>query len=118
MTLKGLTTLIQERNRELEKQNEELLRARNELTEELNTAREQIRKLDQQQEVMFKASPLGMVLLVDRIAVKLNQRFCEMLGYDREELIGHNSRMAYRSQEDFEQFGSFAFPILAAILFT
>jgi len=38
-------------------------------------------------------------------------RFIRFLG---DELIGQNSRIAYRSQEDFEQFGTFAFPILAA----
>ena len=99
---------------ELEMQNEELLRTQGELTEALSKTNEQLRSLGLQQEMMFIASPLGMVLLVDRISIKLNQRLCEMTGYDMDELIGQKSSIIYRSQEDYEQFGAYAYPILAA----
>ena len=109
---------------ELEKQNEQLFHTQSELERKileledtiksLNERNEQIRRLDLQQLLIFEASPLGMALVVDRTAIMVNRSFCAMTGYDIDDLIGKSTRINYRSQEDFEQFGAMAYPLLAA----
>ena len=63
----------------------------------------------QQQEMqlaaIFKAAPLGIGLLTDRIFVHINDRVCQIVGYSAEELIGQNSRMLYLTQDDYDYVG-------------
>jgi len=54
---------------------------------------------------IFRASPTGIGLVVNRVLLQVNERICEMTGYTREELVGRSARMLYPTQEEFEYVG-------------
>ncbi len=54
---------------------------------------------------IFRAAPLGIGLVVDRVFVEVNQYLCEMLGYTAQELIGQSARMIYPDEAEFERVG-------------
>jgi PAS domain S-box-containing protein len=55
---------------------------------------------------IFRAAPVGIGFVVDRIFKHVNNRLCSMLGYTSDELLGHSSRVIYPTQEEYEQVGS------------
>lgn len=55
---------------------------------------------------LFRSAPIGIGVLADRVLLEVNDRLCEMVGYTTEELVGHNARILYRSDEDYEHVGS------------
>ncbi len=55
---------------------------------------------------IFRAAPIGIGVVSNRIFTDVNDRFCEMTGYCRDELIGQNARMIYPSDEDYEYVGT------------
>ncbi len=54
---------------------------------------------------IFLAAPTGIGLISDRILLDVNERLCEMTGYNREELVGQSSRILYPTQKEFEWVG-------------
>ncbi|MCX8063235.1 MAG: PAS domain S-box protein, partial [Anaerolineales bacterium] len=59
---------------------------------------------------IFRAAPLGIGVVVDRVFVQVNQHLCEMLGYRAEELIGKSARMIYPDEDEFERVGKEKYP--------
>ena len=56
-------------------------------------------------ESLFRAIPVGIGLVRDRILERVNARVCEMVGYEPAELIGQSSRILYPTDEDFRYVG-------------
>lgn len=54
---------------------------------------------------VFRAAPIGIGVVIDRIFTKVNARLCEITGYLEEELIGRISRMLYPSDTEYEYVG-------------
>jgi two-component system cell cycle sensor histidine kinase/response regulator CckA len=54
---------------------------------------------------IFRASPTGIGLVVNRVLQQVNERICEMTGYSMEELVGQSARILYPSPEEFEYVG-------------
>lgn len=54
---------------------------------------------------IFRASPIGIGVVQDRVIMEINDRACEMVGRTRDELIGQTARVLYLSDEDFEFVG-------------
>ena len=54
---------------------------------------------------IFSAAPVGIGLVSNRILKQVNDRICDIVGYDRQELLGQSARILYPSQEDFEFVG-------------
>jgi PAS domain S-box-containing protein len=54
---------------------------------------------------IFRSAPVGIGSVVNRVLSKVNERLCEITGYNERELIGQCSRMLYPSDEDFEYVG-------------
>ena len=55
---------------------------------------------------IFRAAPTGIGVTCNRILLDVNDRICAMTGYDREELIDHDARILYPSQEEYERVGA------------
>jgi len=74
------------------------------ITQRKNVEEELRHSLDYQTAV-FDVSLVGIMVLENRIIVDVNQRMAEMLGYQREELIGKGPRHLHLSEENFVEFG-------------
>ncbi len=55
---------------------------------------------------IFRAAPVGIGVVVDRLIVQANDRICELTGYARDELIGQSSRILYPSDQEYEFVGN------------
>ena len=58
---------------------------------------------------IFRAAPVGIVVTVDRVFQEVNDHFCEITGYSRNELLGQNTRMVYLNDKEYEQSGNTVF---------
>lgn len=56
-------------------------------------------------ESIFRAAPVGIGLVVNRVFTDINDTFCEMTGYSRNDLIGKDSEMIYPSKEEYDFVG-------------
>jgi PAS domain S-box-containing protein len=72
------------------------------LNKSLRTVREREVKLDS----IFRAAPIGIGMVIDRVFQEGNQMLCQMTGYARDELVGQSTRMLYPSTEDYEYVGT------------
>lgn len=55
---------------------------------------------------IFRAAPVGIGMVIDRVIVEANQLLCKMTGYAKEELIGRSARIFYPTDEDYNFVGS------------
>ncbi len=63
--------------------------------------REQENKLSS----IFRAAPVGIGMVINRVFQECNDTLCLMTGYSREELLGKNARILYTTDEDYEYVG-------------
>jgi len=54
---------------------------------------------------LCKAAPIGIGMVINRKFVQMNDKFCDLVGYDREELLNKSARIVYPSDEDYEYVG-------------
>lgn len=64
-----------------------------------------LRKSEDKIKSIFRAAPIGIGVVADRVLMDVNSRLCEMTEYDRQELIGKSARIFYPTQEEFEWVG-------------
>jgi two-component system cell cycle sensor histidine kinase/response regulator CckA len=63
--------------------------------------RERQAKLDS----IFRAAPIGISIVRDRVLLEVNDRICEMTGYAAEELVGKSARMLYMTDQEYDYVG-------------
>jgi PAS domain S-box-containing protein len=73
---------------------------------ERRQSEETLRKREATLKSIFRAAPTGIGLVVNRVFRQVNDRICEMLGYEREELVGKDARMVYSTDEDYKFVGA------------
>ena len=66
---------------------------------------EQIRQSEARLRSIIRVSPVGIGVVLDRVFLEVNARFCQITGYLSDELIGHSARMLYLTQEEFDRVG-------------
>jgi PAS domain S-box-containing protein len=54
---------------------------------------------------IFRAAPVGIGVVVNRVLTEVNDVACQMLGYEREELVGQKSRILYPNDDEFDRVG-------------
>ncbi len=74
------------------------------ITERKQAERELIESQQSLQSI-FKASPIGIGLVVGRKFYRVNDTFCQMVGYSQSELLEKNTRMIYPSQDEYDRIG-------------
>jgi len=74
------------------------------LLSSLASARE-IERLNQHQRLVFEAVTAGVAFLRDRVIVDCNSQFADMLGYQRDELLGQSTRVYYFDDATWELVG-------------
>jgi PAS domain S-box-containing protein len=62
---------------------------------------------------VFRAAPVGIGLVADRVLLEVNDRLCEMTGYSRAELVGQNSRILYCDQQEYDRVGKVKYAEIA-----
>jgi two-component system cell cycle sensor histidine kinase/response regulator CckA len=78
--------------------------ARQEIAERRRTE-EALEKSEATLRSIFRAAPVGIGLVVDRVMGWTNDTFQKMVKYSGEELAGKSARMLYESDEEFERVG-------------
>ncbi len=73
-----------------------------------------IKKQETYIQKLFSQMPLGVIYveLPERSIGFVNDYFCKLLGYKKEELEGKSSRILYFSEEEFLEFGDKVYPLL------
>ncbi|MFH1738301.1 MAG: PAS domain S-box protein, partial [bacterium] len=67
---------------------------------------EALRESESRSKSIFRAAPIGIGVMSNRVLKEVNDRFCSMVGYTREELLDQSARMLYSTDEDYEYVGS------------
>ncbi len=65
----------------------------------------EIRKRESELSSIFRAAPVGIGVVVDRVITRVNNKFCEMTGYEKDELTGQSVAMVYVDNETFVKVG-------------
>ena len=60
-------------------------------------------------QVFFNTGVGIMIVDKNRTLIEVNPKFCEILGYDKDELIGNSAEMIHISNQTFKEFGEKAF---------
>jgi len=78
-------------------------------TERANAPESELERLTMDREsflqAIFRAAPLGIGVVIERIFVQVNQHLCDMLGYRAEELLGKSARLIYPDEAEFDRVG-------------
>jgi len=72
---------------------------------ERKQAEKSLRKSETKMRSIFRAAPIGIGVVINRIIQDVNERFCEITGYSKDELIGQGARIVYPTAEDYEFVG-------------
>ncbi len=64
---------------------------------------------------LLRAAPIGIGMVVDRVFQRVNERFCQMLGYSEGELLGQSARMVYPDQETYDEVGKVKYGQIAQV---
>ena len=56
-------------------------------------------------ESIFKAAPIGIGMVQNRVFTQVNDRVCKLVGYTPDELLNNNVRIVYTSDEEYEFVG-------------
>jgi len=71
----------------------------------LEIAKDEVDKINEEQAAIFETSMFGITVIKERITLKANRRFEELLGYDPSELCGQSTRCWYPDEESYRSVG-------------
>ena len=69
-------------------------------------ASDSLRASEQYLGSIFRAAPVGIGMVRNRVIITVNDHLCTMTGYERGELVGRNSRLLYPSDSEYEAVGA------------
>lgn len=61
-------------------------------------------------ESILVASPVGIGVVKERKFIYVNNRLCQIIGYQRDELMGKSTRIIYPDEEEYERVGRVKYP--------
>ncbi|MEN6374356.1 MAG: PAS domain S-box protein [Smithella sp.] len=68
-------------------------------------AEEELRQSEAMLNSVFKAAPIGLCIVKNRIYKSVNKAWCEQFGYSESDLIGRTTRFLYENEEEYERAG-------------
>jgi PAS domain S-box-containing protein len=77
----------------------------NQLMTEERRAEEALRESEAALMSIFRAAPIGIGVVSNRILKRVNDRICQMTGYTREELLEKHARILYPTDDESEYVG-------------
>ncbi|MBU0476047.1 MAG: PAS domain S-box protein [Bacteroidetes bacterium] len=75
---------------------------------EIIKANDRLQKSETKLQKIFDILQVGVGLLSNRNIIEINNKACELIGYSREELVGKDSSIIYKSELDFLRFSEIA----------
>jgi two-component system cell cycle sensor histidine kinase/response regulator CckA len=72
---------------------------------ERKRASDALREREARLDSIFRAAPIGIGTVTERVILEVNDKVCEMTGYSKEELVGRSARMLYATDQEFEFVG-------------
>jgi PAS domain S-box-containing protein len=72
---------------------------------ELRRVEEELRKSEVMLSSVFKAAPIGLCVMKNRVYQFANTAWCEQFGYSESDLIGHTTRFLYENKEEYVRIG-------------
>jgi PAS domain S-box-containing protein len=76
--------------------------------EEIARSEERLKKSEAEVSGILRAAPVGIGLIsADRVFIRVNDRFCTITGYSRDELVGKNARFLYPDENEYIHAGKF-----------
>jgi PAS domain S-box-containing protein len=78
----------------------------NDMAAKLGSAHEALRKSEATLRSLFRAAPIGIGLIQNRIFLLTNEEISRMTGYSGEELEGQSARLFYDSEDKFQRVGA------------
>ena len=83
--------------------------------QEIDRQQAEIRKLLQEQQVIFENTPNGICYSADGIVLRVNPRMCEIMQMARDDLLGKSVAHAlFPSEDNYKTFAAMAAPLLSA----
>jgi len=73
------------------------------LEEIIKSRTEELLALNRQQKAIFDSASIGIMLLQNRVIKEVNDAFCEMTGYAKDEIIGVTTRTLCESDKSYEK---------------
>ncbi|MGL4436512.1 MAG: PAS domain S-box protein, partial [Giesbergeria sp.] len=81
---------------------------------EIERQQAEIRKLLEEQQVIFDNAPNGMCFTADGIILRVNRRLCQSLGLEPRDLVGQSvAQRLFRDEDSYKAFSAVAAPLLA-----
>lgn len=77
---------------------------------EKRRAEQKIRESKAKLDTIFKTTPIGIGIVVNRTFESVNAAFCKMLGVGEKELIGKSTRLIYPTEKEFLRVGEVLYP--------
>jgi len=74
---------------------------------------ERLQQLSYEQDAILENAIIGIAFIRDRKFVRVNQRFEQLFGFERDQILGHSTISIYPNEQAYQQFGEQAYPILA-----
>ena len=71
----------------------------------LKQTEEALRAQEHKAARIFQATPLGIATSINRVLESVNETFCGITGYSRDEVIGQNTRMLYFTDAEHQRVG-------------
>ncbi|NTW17083.1 MAG: PAS domain S-box protein, partial [Syntrophaceae bacterium] len=72
---------------------------------ERKRAEEVLRKQEVKLLSIFRAAPVGIGMVINRVIQEANETLCQITGYSREDLVGRDARMLYPTRKDYDYVG-------------
>ncbi|WP_101047355.1 PAS domain-containing hybrid sensor histidine kinase/response regulator [Macromonas nakdongensis] len=98
---------------ELDQYRQRLEQLVNERTAQLQSATEHLHDLHAEQAALFEAAPVGIVLVRDRVFLRVNPYMEHLLGHGAGSLVGQPTRLMYPDEQGYAQGGQ---PVLETVL--
>jgi PAS domain S-box-containing protein len=74
---------------------------------------EELQRTSSEREVILQSTLVGIIYSRERHHVWVNRAFADMVGYTPEELIGQSSRLHFKSEESYREFGERGYATMA-----
>ncbi|MBM4202205.1 MAG: PAS domain S-box protein, partial [Gammaproteobacteria bacterium] len=58
---------------------------------------------------LFRIAPIGIAMAIQRVLIEVNDTFCGLTGYRRDELVGRETRILYLDQTEYERVARFKY---------